>query len=75
MLLILVSHIQLLSALAPDPHFPVGANILLSLSMALIIAAVAWILHRPMVGAGLMFAAASPFVWFASGVTNYQRVN
>lgn len=64
-----------MSSLAPDPRFPVGTNVLLSLSMALVIAAVAWVLHRPMVGAGLMFAAASPFVWFARGVTNYQRVN
>ncbi|KAM7359043.1 transmembrane protein 43 [Cochliomyia hominivorax] len=72
---VILSRIQFLSSLAPDPRYPVGTNVLLSLSMALIIAAVAWILHRPMVGAGLMFAAASPFVWFARGVTNYQRVN
>lgn len=75
LLQLILSRIPFLSALAPDPRFPVGTNILLSFSLALVIAAVAWIVHRPMIGAGLICAAASPFFWFARGVTNYQRVN
>ncbi|XP_037939725.1 transmembrane protein 43 homolog [Teleopsis dalmanni] len=72
---IILMRVQFLSALAPDPHYPVGANVVLSLSMALIIASIAWVLHRPMIGAGLLFAAASPFVWCARGVANYEPVN
>ncbi|XP_017462972.1 PREDICTED: transmembrane protein 43 homolog [Rhagoletis zephyria] len=72
---IILSHINFLAALAPDPLFPVGANLFLSLSIALIIASIAWILHRPMIGASLLFAAASPFVWCARSVANYQPMN
>ncbi|KAI9588626.1 transmembrane protein 43 homolog [Glossina fuscipes] len=71
----LLTQIQFLSALAPDPQYPVGTNVILSLSLTLIIASIAWILHRPMVAAGLICAAASPFVWFARGVSIYQRVD
>ncbi|XP_036338296.1 transmembrane protein 43 homolog [Rhagoletis pomonella] len=72
---IILSHINFLAALAPDPLYPVGANLFLSLSIALIIASIAWILHRPMIGASLLFAAASPFVWCARSVANYQPMN
>ncbi|XP_067642672.1 transmembrane protein 43 homolog [Eurosta solidaginis] len=72
---IILSHVDFLAGLAPDPQFPVGANILLSFSFALIIASISWIIHRPMIGASLLFAACSPFVWCARSVTNYQSVN
>uniref|UniRef100_A0A0K8U2Q2 Transmembrane protein 43 n=2 Tax=Bactrocera latifrons TaxID=174628 RepID=A0A0K8U2Q2_BACLA len=72
---IMLSRIAFLAVLAPDPQFPVGANIMLSLSLALIIASIAWILHRPMIGASLLFAAASPFLWCARSMSNYQRIN
>jgi len=71
---IILSRIQILSVLAPDPNFPIAANMILSFSLALIIASVAWILHRPVIGAALLLAAASPFMWCARGVINYQRV-
>ncbi|KAJ8942859.1 hypothetical protein NQ314_009921 [Rhamnusium bicolor] len=45
-------------------------NIILSISVALIVIATAWMLYRPMLGAGLLFAAISPFLYCAMGVYN-----
>lgn len=65
----------LLVALAPDPQFPVTGNLLIAFSLALTIAAVAWILHRPVIGACLLLAGASPYVWFTRNLVDYHRLD
>lgn len=72
---IILSRICFLSSLAPDPTYPVSANLVLSFSMALVITSIAWVLHRPWIGAGLLFAAASPFLYCARSVVQYQKIN
>lgn len=72
---IILSRVYYLSSLAPDPRYPAGTNLMLSLSLALVITSVAWALHRPWVGAGLLLAAASPFLYCARTVTQYQDMN
>ncbi|KAH8300531.1 hypothetical protein KR018_011839 [Drosophila ironensis] len=67
--------VPLLNALAPDPHCPVTSNLLIALSLALTIAAVAWILHRPVIGACLLLAGASPYVWFTRNLVDYHRLD
>ncbi|XP_055688427.1 transmembrane protein 43 homolog [Lutzomyia longipalpis] len=66
---------RFLSRIAPDPSHPVSANFILSFSLALLITALAWAFHRPWMGAGLLLAAASPFLYCARGVAQYHRVN
>lgn len=72
---IILSRVYYLSSLAPDPRYPAGANLILSFSLALVITSVAWALHRPWVGAGLLLAAASPFLYCARTLTQYQDLN
>ncbi|XP_016973177.1 transmembrane protein 43 homolog [Drosophila rhopaloa] len=72
---LLFIRVPLLAALAPDPQFPVTGNLLIAFSMALTIAAVAWILHRPVIGACLFLAGASPYVWFTRNLVDYQRLD
>ncbi|XP_030385382.1 transmembrane protein 43 homolog [Scaptodrosophila lebanonensis] len=67
--------VPLLAVLAPDPQFPITNNFLIAFSLALIIAAVAWILNRPLIGACLFLAGASPFVWITRNLVDYQRVD
>lgn len=69
------SHNRFLAMFAPDPNYPVSANFMLSFSFALFLTSVAWALYRPWLGAGLLFAAFSPFFYCARGVAHYQRVN
>ncbi|KAG5896399.1 hypothetical protein JTB14_009604 [Gonioctena quinquepunctata] len=45
-------------------------NILLAFSVSLIVIATAWILYRPMLGAGLLFAAVSPLLYCTLGIFN-----
>jgi len=52
----------------------VTGNLLIAFSLALTIAAVAWILHRPVIGACLFLAGASPYVWFTRNLVDYQRM-
>lgn len=70
-----VNQVCFLSVLAPDPRYPVGANLMVSFSLALIVTSIAWIFHRPWIGAGLLFAAASPFLYCARGFIGYERVS
>ncbi|XP_059613145.1 transmembrane protein 43 homolog [Phlebotomus argentipes] len=70
-----LAHNCYLSRIAPDPAHPVSANLILSFSLALLITSLAWAFHRPWVGAGLLLAAASPFLCCARGVVQYQRLN
>ncbi|KAL7732558.1 hypothetical protein ACLKA6_019191 [Drosophila palustris] len=67
--------IPLLIALAPDTRFPVTSNFIIAFSLALTIAAVAWILHRPVIGACLFLAGASPYVWLTRNLVDYNRLD
>lgn len=67
-LYLIVNRIPLMSFLAPDLQNPTGGNMLLAVSITLIIASYAWIFHRPMIGAGLLFAAISPSLWLAQAL-------
>jgi len=70
-----VLRVPLLIALAPDSHFPVTGNFIIAFSLALTIAAVAWILHRPVIGACLFLAGASPYVWLTRNLVDYNRID
>lgn len=50
-------------------------NLLIAFSLGLTIAAVAWILHRPVIGACLFLAGVSPYVWFTRNLVDYQRLD
>lgn len=66
---------RVLAHFAPDMTHPVSSNLILSFSLALFIVSLAWVLHRPWFGAGLLFAASSPFLYCVRGIAQYQRVN
>lgn len=74
-LLLAVMRVPLLIPLAPDAHFPVTGNFVIAFSLALTIAAVAWILHRPVIGACLFLAGASPYVWLTRNIVDYNRLD
>ncbi|XP_034482694.1 transmembrane protein 43 homolog [Drosophila innubila] len=67
--------VPLLIALAPDTRFPVTSNFIIAFSLALTIAAIAWILHRPVIGACLFLAGASPYVWLTRHLVDYNRLD
>lgn len=48
-------------------------NIILAFSISLIVIATAWMLYRPMLGAGLLFAAFSPLLYCTMGVYNVAQ--
>ncbi|EDV96867.1 transmembrane protein 43 homolog [Drosophila grimshawi] len=75
MLRLLLLRVPPLMGLAPDLHFPVTGNFVIAFSLALTIAAIAWILHRPVIGACLFMAGASPYVWLTRNLVDYQRVD
>lgn len=65
----LVNNIPVLKDLiSGDPTS--SGNFILSISVSLLVIATAWILYRPMLGAGLLFAAVSPFLYCTLGVYN-----
>ncbi|XP_055613806.1 transmembrane protein 43 homolog [Uranotaenia lowii] len=72
----ITSQSRVLRQFVPDPSFPVSTNLTVSFSLALVITSVAWIIHRPMLGSGIFFAAVSPFLYCARGLfNNYQRMD
>ncbi|XP_065079084.1 transmembrane protein 43 homolog [Ochlerotatus camptorhynchus] len=67
---------RVLRQFVPDASFPVSTNLTMSLSLALVVTSIAWIIHRPMLGSGIFFAAVSPFLYCARGLfNNYQRMD
>ncbi|KFB48285.1 AGAP005797-PA-like protein [Anopheles sinensis] len=67
---------RFLRMFVPQSHFSLSTNITTSLSVALVIVSIAWIVHRPWLGGGLLFAAMSPFLYCARGlVGSYQRID
>lgn len=54
---------------------PVSATLSLSLSVALLVTAVAWVLHRPVVGVSLAAASVSPFFYYAVALYNAYQGN
>lgn len=47
-----------------------SANLAITISLSLLVIAVAWIFYRPMLGAGLIMAAISPFLYCTFGIYN-----
>lgn len=68
-----VSRVYYLSRFFPDSH-SVSTNMVFSFSLALVITGVAWAFHRPWICAGMMFAAASPFLYCTRGIASYNRL-
>uniref|UniRef100_A0A336LMM0 CSON013011 protein n=1 Tax=Culicoides sonorensis TaxID=179676 RepID=A0A336LMM0_CULSO len=60
--------------LAPNPANVFASNLGFSLSTALLITSVAWILHRPWLGASLLCTAITP-VLFRRQAVRYQRMD
>lgn len=54
---------------------PVSASLTLSLSGALLITALAWVCHRPVMGASLAAASVSPFFYYAVALYNAYQGN
>ncbi|XP_023176300.2 transmembrane protein 43 homolog [Drosophila hydei] len=75
LLRVVLLRVPLLIGLAPDSHYPITGNFLIAFSLSLTIAAVAWILHRPVIGACLFLAGASPYVWLTRNLVDYQRMD
>ncbi|XP_053675842.1 transmembrane protein 43 homolog [Anopheles nili] len=72
----LVREHRFLRIFFPDANFSLSTNIMTSLSVALVIVSVAWIVHRPWLGGGLLFAAVSPFLYCARSIMGgYQRMD
>lgn len=75
LLTVVLGDIRLFAILLPNPEQPLYGNVLLSLSMAIIITALCWILLRPLLALGLLFAAISPFIFCARSIINsYHRI-
>lgn len=67
---------RVLRQFVPDASFPVSTNLTMSFSLALVVTSIAWVIHRPMLGSGIFFAAVSPFIYCARGLfNNYQRMD
>lgn len=62
---IAVRNNRLLCRFSPDPVDPIKGNLLLSISITLFIISIAWVFLRPFFGIGILFAAASPFIFCA----------
>jgi hypothetical protein len=50
-----------------------STNFAISVSVSLLVIAIAWILYRPMLGAGLVAAAISPFFYCTMGMYNIAQ--
>lgn len=68
--------IRLFAILLPNPEQPLYGNILLSMSLAIILTALCWIVFRPLLAFGLLFAAVSPFIFCARSIINsYHHID
>lgn len=67
--------IRLFVIILPNPRQPLYGNVLLSLSFAIIISALSWLIFRPWFAFGMFFAAISPFLFCARSIVGgYHRV-
>lgn len=74
-LYICLGDIRLFAMLLPNPEQPFYGRIVLSLSIAIIIVALSWLIFRPWLAIGMICAAVSPFLFWSQSITNvYQRV-
>lgn len=69
-----VGDIRLFAVLLPNPQQPLYGNVLLSFSLAIIITAFCWLVFRPWLALGMLFAALSPFVFCARSIVTYHRI-
>lgn len=75
-LTVVLSDIPFFAILLPNPNHPLYGIILLSLSMAMTIISISWMIFRPWLAAGMFCAAISPFLFCARSLVNtYERVN
>lgn len=76
LLTVVLSDIPFFAILLPNPSQPLYGIILLSLSMAMTIISISWMIFRPWLAAGMFCAAISPFLFCARSLVNsYERVN
>lgn len=75
LLTVVLGDIYFFAILLPNPEQPLYGNVLLSLSLTTIITALCWLLFRPWLAFGMLFAATSPFFFCArSIVSSYHRL-
>lgn len=75
LLTVVLGDIYLFAILLPNPEQPLYGNVLLSLSSAIIITALCWLMFRPWLAFGMLFAATSPFIFCARSIMNsYHRL-
>lgn len=72
---ICLGDIRFFAMVLPKPEQPFYGNVVLSLSGAITIIALCWLIFRPWLAIGMICAAMSPFLFWSQGITNtYQRV-
>lgn len=72
---VVLGDIRLFAIILPNPQQPLYGNVLLSFSIAIILTALCWLLFRPWLALGMLFAATSPFVFCAHSIVNsYHRI-
>lgn len=75
LLTVVFGDIRLFTFILPNQQQPLYGNILLSISLAIIIAALCWLLFRPWLAFGMLFAAISPFIFCARSIVySYHRL-
>jgi len=74
LLTILLTGNILTAQLAPDPENLVSSNLAVAFSASLMITSVAWIVHRPWLGASLLCTAIAP-AFFRRQNIRYQRID
>lgn len=75
LLTVVFGDIRLFAIILPNPEQPLYGNILLSFSVAIILIAFCWLLLRPWLALGMLFAATSPFIFFARNIVHgYHRL-
>lgn len=75
LLAIVMSSAQIIQCVGgQNPAYPVSVNLMFALSISLLVTSIAWILHRPWLGASLLCTALSPIL-LRRPTIRYQRVD
>ncbi|XP_031616538.1 transmembrane protein 43 homolog [Contarinia nasturtii] len=75
LLTVFLGDIRLFAIILPNPEQPLYGNVLLSFSLAIILIALCWLVLRPWLAFGMLFAAISPFIFCARNIVHsYHRL-